>query len=137
MIEQFQALRGAAGLALLLGFSPLALYWQTAQADQPAEDAINHVVLVWFKAEHRNSKFLDDIMRATRKLKNIDVVKALRVGKSIASDRPTVDDSFDMGIWLLFDNTADRDTYVADPLHVDYLKQSIEGKVEKVLIYDF
>ena len=126
-------------LGLLFGFSVVALYCQYSNADEDGSTsaAVNHVVLVWFKAEHRSDEFLEAIVRETLKLKDIDAVRDLRAGKSIANDRRVVDDSFDMGIWILFDNAADRDSYVEHPLHVDYLQRGIEGKVEKLVIYDF
>lgn len=98
--------------------------------------SVNHVILVWFK-EDTSPEWISRVMSETLKLQNIKQVKTLNIGKPIASDRPIVDSSFDLGIYMRFDSIEDLNTYLKDIRHSDFFKTYIQNKTRKLVIYDF
>lgn len=98
---------------------------------------VNHVVLVWFKPDTTQTD-IDEVIRETNKLPLfIPQIKSMRLGRAIASDRKMVDDSFDLGIYLLFANQQDMATYLSHPKHVTFVNQFVKPRLERLLVYDF
>jgi hypothetical protein len=77
------------------------------------------------------------IKNETLKLKNIPGIVHLDLGGAIPSERPIVDDSFDLGIVMTFKNEIDMNAYLTHPQHKTFVKEYIKGNVEKLLVYDF
>lgn len=108
------------------------LWISVAKAGQP----VSHVVVLWFKP----GTPAEDIAAAGEQadmLKQIEGVIGVRQGPAMASDRSHVDDSFDLGLLISFDSEAAMRAYVSDPIHKAYVKRYINGRVEKLLVYDF
>ena len=101
-----------------------------------ADSRIVHVVLVWLKdpgnAEHRSR-----IIEATRSFSAIPGVEEIRVGRSVPSERATVDDSFDIGLYMVFSSKAALDAYAIHPLHQAAQQSVLRPLVAKVIVYDF
>ncbi len=99
--------------------------------------SINHVVLVWFK-QGTTKADIDEVIQETNKLPAlIPQVKAMSLGRAIASDRKIVDDSFDLGIHLTFANQQDMQAYLSDPKHIAFINKFVKPRLEKLLVYDF
>ena len=58
-------------------------------------------------------------------------------GLSIKSDRPIVDDSFDLGIAMTFRSVDDMNQYLIDPRHTKFVDTWLKGRLDKMLVYDF
>ena len=97
---------------------------------------INHIILLWLK-DPGNPRQQQQIIRATKELEKIPGVIKIRVGTSISSERQIVDDSFDIGIHMLFDNKAAINAYTKHPEHNRTVNQAVMPFVEKIVIYDF
>lgn len=97
---------------------------------------IQHVVLVWLKPEYKVT-YVEELSVATEQLKNIEGVESIHTGRAISSKRLAVDDSFDLGIIFEFNTLAALQSYVDHPLHKEFLKDFVIGKVDRILIYDF
>ena len=109
--------------------------------NQPAINSnvkpINHIVLVWFKAGVSQAE-INEVIQETKTLKQyIPQIQSLSLGRAIPSDRKIVDDSFDLGIQLQFENQADMDAYLTHPKHITFVKTFIKPKLAKLLVYDF
>ena len=103
----------------------------------PADDTtVNHVVLLWLK-DPGNVQQQQQIIEATRSLEEIPGVIKIRVGKKITSPRPIVDDSFSVGIHMLFADRIAMENYLKHPEHTRTVTQSIMPFVDKIVIYDF
>lgn len=76
------------------------------------------------------------MVAATRTLQSIPEVVNVSAGRAIASDRFMVDDSFDVGVTMVFDNAADMKAYVSHETDKKFLKTYIAGKTRCVVIYD-
>jgi hypothetical protein len=97
---------------------------------------VNHVILLWLK-DPSNLHQKQQVIEATESLRDIPGVVDIRVGESIPSKRAVVDDSFTLGIRMLFSDEAAMERYVSHPEHVKTVTQSIMPFVDKIVIYDF
>jgi hypothetical protein len=104
----------------------------SALAGQP----VQHIVLVWLKPDV-SADVRENIMRESQALAKIERIKALHVGKAIASERPIVDDSFDFGVYMNFASVEDMNIYLADPRHVQFVETVVKPHLQKLLVYDF
>ena len=97
---------------------------------------INHVVLVWLK-DHGNREARRAVMAATRELRRIPGLLALRVGEVRESERPIVDDSFDIGVIMVFASAVDMQHYTQDFRHQRIVRDRIRPLAKKITVYDF
>ncbi len=95
-----------------------------------------HVVLVWLK-EPGNMAHRAQLVEASQRLEEIDGVIRVKVGQSIPSERPVVDDSFDVGLYVEFKSTEALRAYAIDPAHLAILKNAIAPVTERYIVYDF
>ncbi|GLQ30197.1 Dabb family protein [Litoribrevibacter albus] len=112
---------------------------QTSVERAPKEEMkgrVQHVVLIWFKSDV-SEQYIKKVTDETKQLTHIPGVITVNAGQAIPSDRPMVDDSFDLGVTMTFDSVADMKAYVNHPEHKAFLKRYIMGKVEKLSIFDF
>ena len=121
-------------LILLMFFASLAAC--SGLINNHSDPQIVHIVLVWLK-EPGNEHHAQQIIDATQKLKEIEELKQLRIGKSISSDRIIVDDSFDIGIYMIFDDAEAMHRYLIHPKHKNAVKNVIKPLSRKVRVHDF
>lgn len=100
------------------------------------EPRIVHVVLVWLK-EPGNQEHRAQVIEATRKFEEIPGIEEIRVGEPISSQRSTVDDSYDIGLYMIFTSTEALDIYLAHPAHKDAQRSVLRPLVSKIVVYDF
>ena len=101
-------------------------------AKEITEGPVQHVVMVWLKDKTQ----VELIKEKTLALKQIPQVKAIKLGSAITSERKIVDGSFDLGIIFEFDNAEDMKAYLVHPIHKEFVKNYVIGKVDKILVYD-
>ncbi len=107
----------------------------TGFIDRPAAP-VRHVVLAWF-TDAVTEADIRQIVAETLKLKAIDEVVSVETGRAIASERPIVDDSFDLAVMMRFRSAEDMRRYLVDPRHRQFVETWLKGRVEKLLVYDF
>jgi hypothetical protein len=101
-----------------------------------AADDIHHLILIWQKAGTPASQ-TETLLQETRYLEKIPGVKSILINTPVTSDRPVVDDSFSYAILMTFASAQDMQNYQQHPQHLQFLKDNIQGKMEKLVIYDF
>ncbi|HEY3487526.1 MAG TPA: Dabb family protein [Gammaproteobacteria bacterium] len=101
-----------------------------------AEQAVNHIVLVWLKPDTQPTTY-QQILEASKALGAIGQIQELRIGKSIPSERPIVDDSFSFGLYMRFETVEAMNAYLTDPRHVQFVDTLVKPNLEKLVIYDF
>ena len=94
------------------------------------------MVLCWLK-EPGNKEHRNQIIHISRTFKKIPGVLEVRVGEVIESNRPIVDDSFDVGIVVIVPDAKRLQEYLDHPIHQDAKRDILLPLVEKVLVYDF
>ncbi len=103
-------------------------------ADRSAQ-RVDHIVLVWFK-QGTSVEHIQQVREKTLDLKRIPGMEDLHVGLALQSERPIVDDSFDLGISMRFNSVEAMHRYLTHPEHRAFVELNIEGKVDKLLVYD-
>ncbi|MBL9131989.1 MAG: Dabb family protein [Verrucomicrobiaceae bacterium] len=101
-----------------------------------AKGKVEHVVLVWLKRPGNVADRATVIAAAKMFQAEISQIQHLSVGTPVASERPIVDDSFDVGLVMRFNSKADMDAYEKHPVHVNAVKQTLLPLAKKLLVYD-
>ena len=120
---------------LLALAAALSLVSCATLAPPAASGTVDHVVLVWQKRPG-NAADRQAILAATKELRVIPGVKFLDAGTALASDRPIVDDSFDVGLTIRFDSAQSLHAYETHPLHVKKVTEVLKPLSRKILVYD-
>lgn len=116
----------------------IALVLLTGCATPPAhrQATVHHVVLCWLK-EPGNALHRRQLIEASKSFRDIPGVLEVRVGEPIASDRPIVDDTFDVAISVSFSTVQAMNQYLAHPIHEKAKNDTLLPLVRKILVYDF
>ena len=122
-----------AAVFLWMGMNGLVL---ARDVPLPGSQTVVHVVLVWLK-EPGNDDHAAEIIRATHGLGNIPGVRAVKAGRVMKSKRPIVDDSYDVGLYLEFDNLEDMEAYLVHPIHQEAVREVFKPLAARYLAYDF
>jgi hypothetical protein len=101
-----------------------------------AKGKVEHIVLVWLKRPGNAADRATVIATAKKFQAEIKQIQHLSVGPAVPSERPIVDDSFDVGLVMRFNNKADMDAYEKHPVHVNAVKQTLLPLAKKLLVYD-
>lgn len=96
--------------------------------------SVDHVVLVWLKRPG-NTADKQALVEIGRELRAIPGIRFLDSGTALPSERPTVDDSFDIGYVMRFDSPAALEAYAVHPIHVK-AKDELVRLSRRILVYD-
>lgn len=106
----------------------------TSQAKE--DQRVSHVVVVWLK-EPGNAQMREKFITASRALENIPGVVSRHVSAVIPSERPKVDDTYDVAVTATFENAQALEKYMQNPKHKTMLKEQLKPFVNRVVIYNF
>ncbi|MFM2178206.1 MAG: hypothetical protein RL015_2304 [Verrucomicrobiota bacterium] len=101
-----------------------------------AKGKVEHVVLVWLKKPGDAADRAKVVAAAKKFQAVIREIQHLSVGQPLPSERPVVDDSFDVGLVMRFANAQDLSTYEKHPVHVQAVKEILQPIAKKLLVYD-
>ena len=121
--------------ALLASFAGLALVSCASSAPTLKSGSVDHVVLIWLKRPD-NAADRQALRQAAEDLKAISQVKSISHGTALESERPIVDDSFDVGFVMRFDSPADLHAYETHPLHIAKVDSVLKPLTKKIVVYD-
>ena len=107
----------------------------TTKQNAKPEGKIHHVVLCWLK-DPGNTTHRETIIQASKAFEDIPTVLSVSVGNVLASERELVDDSFDVGLIVTFNNKQDMEEYIAHPLHVKMVEEKLKPLVKQIAVYD-
>ena len=127
--------RGACGALLLAVCMSAFLIADAAGANAEEGSGVVHVVLCWLK-EPRNADAAAEVIRVSRQLRDIPGVLSLVAGPPLPSDRPLVDDSFDVGIVMSFANPETLAAYLNHPEHVRRVTEKLQPLCGQIRIHD-
>lgn len=96
--------------------------------------SVDHVVLVWLKRPG-NTQDRQTLIELGRELRSIPGIRFLDSGTVLPSNRPIVDDSFDIGYVMRFDSPVALNAYAIHPAHVK-AKNELTRLSRKILVYD-
>jgi hypothetical protein len=104
-------------------------------APPAAHGTVDHVVLMWQKRPG-NAADRQALLAACSELRVIPGIKFLDAGTALASERPVVDDSFDVGLTVRFDSEKSLHTYETHPFHVKKVNEVLKPLTKKIVVYD-
>lgn len=104
-------------------------------APPAAHGTVDHVVLMWQKRPG-NSADRQALLAACAELRVIPGIKFLDTGTALASDRPVVEDSFDVGLTVRFDSAKSLHAYETDPRHLKKVNEVLKPLTKKIVVYD-
>lgn len=96
----------------------------------------SHVVIFWTDPEQPNAtqELLDG---AEKYLRPIPGVLHFHVGKMATSERPVVDQSYQVALNIVFPDKQSQDEYQVHPMHIDFIEKVFKRVCKKVVVYDF
>ncbi|MEO5915442.1 MAG: Dabb family protein [Luteolibacter sp.] len=121
--------------SLLALTASLSLVSCATIAPPAAHGTVDHVVLMWQKRPG-NAADREKLLAACSELRVIPGIKFLDSGTALASERPVVDDSFDVGLTLRFDSATSLHAYETDPRHVKKVNEVLKPLTKKIVVYD-
>ena len=96
----------------------------------------SHVVIFW--TDPANPKAADDLIAGAKKyLAPIPGIVHFHVGKMVTSDRPVVDQSYQVALNVVFTDKRAQDDYQVHPLHIEFVEKVFKPNRKKVVVYDF
>jgi hypothetical protein len=96
----------------------------------------SHVVIFWTDPKKPNATE-DLITGAEKYLKPIPGVLGFHIGRMAKSQRPVVDQTYQVALNLIFPTKQAQDDYQAHPLHVEFVEKCFKPNCAKVVVYDF
>ena len=90
-----------------------------------SEPKLHHLVFCWLKdSGNREHRKIPEVLRVA-------------TGEVVLSDRPIVEDSYDVGLLVVVEDEEALRKYLDHPIHQKAKKEVLLPLVEKVLVYDF
>jgi|GEM_PF-304789 len=134
------AILGIAGITVLGilgsgGILKLAHGETQLHGEIETQGRIQHVVLCWLR-EPGNEAVRRKLIETTEELADLPGVVSVTAGVPLASERPVVDDSFDVGIVFTFRDAEALAAYQVHPRHREAVETVLQPLVEKLLVYD-
>jgi len=96
----------------------------------------SHVVIFWTDPKNPNAANLL-LSGAEKYLKPIPGVLSFHVGRMVASNRPVVEQSYQIALNLIFPDKKTQDEYQVHPLHIEFVEKAFKPNCVKCVVYDF
>jgi len=96
----------------------------------------SHIVIMW--TDHDNPAAADEVLDGIKKfLMPIPGLIHISAGKMSASSRDVVDQSFQVGLNIVFPSKKAQEDYQAHAMHKEFVHTVFKKCVTKVRVYDF
>jgi hypothetical protein len=97
---------------------------------------LSHVVIFW--TDPAKPTAVDDLIAGAEEyLRGIPGVLQFHVGRMVPSHRDVVDQSYQVGLNLVFENKAEEEAYQVHPRHVEFVEKVFKVNCVKARIFDF
>ncbi len=94
---------------------------------------LTHVVI--FRTRNRDK--VEFLREGVESLKKIEGVKFFHCGAPVPSERPVVDDFFDVALVVSFENNEEGlKAYATHPVHVNFVENYLKPAGGKIIVYD-
>ena len=116
------------------------LGWKSDLLSLQSSDSIgemfSHIVVFWTKpdVEDAEQRLVDGL---NHYLPGIPGVISMHVGKCAPSDRPVVDQTYQVALNITFKNKIVQDEYQLHPQHVEFVEKVFKQVCDRVVVYDF
>lgn len=107
-----------------------------AGAHRSHRGMFSHVVIFWTRAD-KPSAVEELLAGAEEYLRPIPGVLSFHIGRMVPSERPVVEQSYQVALNLIFPDKAAQDAYQVHPLHIEFVEKAFKPNCERVVVYDF
>ena len=96
----------------------------------------SHVVIFWTKPDVVGAA--DELLAGAEKyLKPIPGILHFHVGRMAPSQRPVVDQTYQVALNVVFPDKRSQDAYQVHPLHLEFVEKVFKRVCDRVVVYDF
>lgn len=96
----------------------------------------SHIVIFWTRADIPNAA--EELAAGAEEyLRPIPGILFFHVGRMEGSERPVVDQSYQVALNVVFADRAGHDAYQSHPRHLEFVEKVFRRLCDRVLIYDF
>jgi len=96
----------------------------------------SHIVLLW--TDRAKPDAVAELIRgADRYLRPIPGIVFFHAGTMVGSDRPVVDQSYQVALNVVFTTKKEQDEYQVHPSHIEFVEKVLKPATRRVLVYDF
>lgn len=96
----------------------------------------SHIVIFW--TDPAKPEAVELLLEgASRLLSGIPGVRSFHAGRMVGSERPVVDQSYQVALNLCFDSKEAEAAYQVHPDHLEFVEKAFKPNCTRVLIYDF
>jgi hypothetical protein len=123
-------------IAMFLTCIALSLAPTGAQAVATRSGQVTHVMLFWLKRPGN----VDDqnfLLRALRTLRRVRGVNEVRFGRPLPVYRPSVEQSFDLGVVVIFRDREALEKFERDPRREQAIDAMLRPLVRQYTVYNF
>ncbi len=123
-------------IAMFLTCIAVSLAPTRAQAAAVRSGQVTHVMLFWLKRPGN----VDDqnfLRRALRTLRRARGVNDMHVGRPLLVDRPSVEQSFDLGVVMTFRDREALEKFERDPRREQAIDAMLRPLVRQYTVYNF
>ena len=97
---------------------------------------LSHIVIFWTDPAIPGAA--DELIAGAHKhLKGIPGAAHFHVGKMSPSVRPVVEQSYQVGLNLVFPDKKTEQEYQVHPEHLEFVAKYVKPLVKKLIVYDF
>jgi hypothetical protein len=96
----------------------------------------SHIVIFWTDPANPNAA-AELVAGANQYLKNIPGVVHFHVGRMAPSNRPVVEQSYQVGLNLIFPSQETEQAYQIHPQHMEFVEKVFKRTSKKVVVYNF
>ena len=114
---------------------PISLCLPSTVMAGEKQSGVEHIVFCWLN-NPGNKEETEKFIELSKELKEIPEVNDIKTGTTISSDRMFVDDTFDVGLVISFNNQQDMESYLVNETHVNLVKTSLGPMCNRLLVYD-
>lgn len=98
---------------------------------------LSHVVIFWIKADSPPDAAEVVLAGCYQYLKDLPGVVNFHAGRMVPSHRPVVDQSYQVGLNVVFTDKAAEEAYQVHPSHLEFIAKVFKPLCEKAVIFDF
>jgi Stress responsive A/B Barrel Domain len=114
----------------------LSLTSSNTSAANARSGQITHIMLFWLKRPGN----VDDqnvLVRGVRTLRRFRGVNDMRIGRPVRVDRPGVEQSFDLGVVVIFRDREALEKFEHDPRRQGPVDAVVQQLVRRYIVYNF
>ena len=124
------ASKAVASLVLLLSFA------SCAALPERQSRGIEHIVIVWLRRPGNPDDIAKLVATSKELQRALPVMRGMSYGRPLPSERPVVDDTFDLAFVMRFANRKDLAAYENSAIHRQAATEILRPLSRKIVIYD-